>query len=75
MNCMVCNRPLRAPRSVLILVGPVCARKVAQVEATIRGSMQSDGTWSTSAESHYRPGEQGWFELAAQARLIVTANE
>lgn len=32
MNCPVCNRPLKSPQSIALGIGPVCARKLSNLE-------------------------------------------
>jgi hypothetical protein len=32
MNCPICNRPLKSPKSVALGIGPVCARKLEDLK-------------------------------------------
>ncbi|MFF2449340.1 DUF6011 domain-containing protein [Neobacillus sp. NPDC058068] len=32
MNCPICNRPLKSPKSVAKGIGPVCARKLENLK-------------------------------------------
>ncbi|QQE79525.1 amidoligase family protein [Alicyclobacillus sp. SO9] len=67
VTCIVCNRPLRAPRSVMQQVGPVCAKRVRELGAQIQTQMRNEGTWTDSAAASFRPGQDGWLALAQQA--------